>query len=202
MADEWYYAHDATRLGPFSGQQLKNLAIVGDIIPSDTVWKQGVEKGVLASRVKYLFALPAVIVSVSLAEMPVFSPMPPAAEKSVPDVEPTSSPPPEAVPPPGQVDSETVLATSVISESKSPSTPTRSTVAPKPARKGRAIALKGADIVSQDGTQAKYRRKCTECGHKDGGCQSIPITTKTTKTGYYCPKCRKKREVIIQCIMS
>jgi len=59
MADEWYYAHDATRIGPFSAFQLKKLATLGSILRTDTIWKVGVEKGVLASKVKNLFTLPS-----------------------------------------------------------------------------------------------------------------------------------------------
>ena len=60
MANHWYYVHGATgngatRNGPFSDRELANLAGAGQILPADTVWKEGVAQGVLARRVKYLF---------------------------------------------------------------------------------------------------------------------------------------------------
>jgi hypothetical protein len=57
MAGIWYYAHDETRIGPFSSRQLKELASTGAILLSDTIWKEGIAKGVVASRVKDLFPL-------------------------------------------------------------------------------------------------------------------------------------------------
>ena len=68
MADEWYYAHDANKIGPFSGQQLKNLAATGHILQADIIWKEGVAKGVLASKVKNLFSLPPARVTLSTVD--------------------------------------------------------------------------------------------------------------------------------------
>jgi hypothetical protein len=55
MADEWYYWHDTEVLGPFSGRLLAGLAAAGKLLPTDTVWKEGIERGVPASSVKHLF---------------------------------------------------------------------------------------------------------------------------------------------------
>jgi len=55
MAAFWYYAHNENRLGPFSSRQIKELAGAGAILLSDTIWKQGIAKGMLACRVKNLF---------------------------------------------------------------------------------------------------------------------------------------------------
>ena len=57
MAAIWYYAHDENRIGPFSSRQLKELASTGAILVCDTIWKEGIVKGVVASRVKNLFPL-------------------------------------------------------------------------------------------------------------------------------------------------
>ena len=58
MADQWYYASDQEKLGPFSSAQLRELAVIGQLSPTHTVWKEGVEKGVLAVKVKNLFPVP------------------------------------------------------------------------------------------------------------------------------------------------
>jgi GYF domain 2 len=189
MAENWYYAHDANRVGPFSDRQMKNLALSGTILGTDTVWKQGVEKGVLASRVKNLFSLqPAiVIVPVQIAtDLAQVLPRRPLFEMIVPVVELTSSPSPTIV--------AAIVAPAILAAAPLPPK-----AIPKPARKGRAVATKGADIVSQDGVKARYRRKCTVCGNKDLAVQTVVITNRTTNTGYYCPKCKKKRDVTIQC---
>jgi len=58
MADQWYYGAGGERHGPFSARQLQELAADGRIRPSDTVWKEGIDQGVLAHKVRNLF-LPA-----------------------------------------------------------------------------------------------------------------------------------------------
>jgi hypothetical protein len=57
MADHWNYAQGGDKLGPFSARQLKDLAAAGRILPTDTVWKEGIDKGVLAANVKNLLPL-------------------------------------------------------------------------------------------------------------------------------------------------
>jgi ribosomal protein S27AE len=74
MADKWYFAKGETKLGPYSSAQLKELADNGKILPSDTVWKEGIEKGVLAAKVKYLFSVPPGKVPPSPAAKVVASP--------------------------------------------------------------------------------------------------------------------------------
>jgi hypothetical protein len=83
VADRWFYARGEGKKGPYSGQQLKDLAGTGDVLPTDTVWKDGVEKGALASRVKHLFAAqppvaPVVAAEPELIPLTPFVPAPPA----------------------------------------------------------------------------------------------------------------------------
>jgi hypothetical protein len=184
MAEAWYYARDANRIGPFSGSQLKNLAALGSILRTDTIWKEGVEKGVLASKVKNLFSVIAVT---GLSNLPAGTP---AAAELISVVASHSSTLEE--PSPATNSAET-------SQEKPAATLQKPVIAQRPVRKGRAVATKGADIVSQDGFKAKYRRKCTVCGNKDLAVQTIVITNRTTNAGYYCPKCKKMRVVTIQC---
>lgn len=155
MAGGWYYSHDGAKIGPISGEDLKELAADGGVLPTDTVWKAGVEGGVTADRIKNLFVVPGSPVVV------VISTTPPSVE------------------------------TAKLPDQPKPIVRTN--------KRGTATAIKGADIVSTDITQARYRMKCTECGHKDSSCRTIQISNKLTKTGFFCPKCRKRREVVIQC---
>jgi hypothetical protein len=55
MADLWFYGEDECKLGPFSARELRDLANCGLIHAADTIWKEGIEKGVLARKVKNLF---------------------------------------------------------------------------------------------------------------------------------------------------
>lgn len=164
MAGTWYYTHDQAKIGPFTAQELTDLAARGDILRTDTVYRDGVARGILASRVKNLFVPSAPLLADAPPALIAAAPAPPEAEMPKPEIE------------------------------KAPAKP-------RPVKKGTALALKGADIVSQDGDYAKYRMKCTTCGHKDASCKTIPITNKTTNTGFFCPKCKRRREATIQCRM-
>jgi hypothetical protein len=169
MATGWYYAaFGEKRLGPFSPTQLQELAAAGTILPIDTVWQEGNEQGVLASRVKHLFAR----VAASAPAAPVTEASPAVVATSTPLLTPEPVAAPQAEPKPAE----------------------------KPAaKKGRAMALKGCEIVSQDGVYARYRKKCVKCGNKDASCHMITISNKSFKADYFCPKCRKRCEVSIQC---
>jgi len=60
MAEVWYYGKDGSKIGPFTGRELREMAGCGMLLPGDTVWKQGIPMGVQARRVKGLFrAVPA-----------------------------------------------------------------------------------------------------------------------------------------------
>lgn len=55
MPGEWYCTRDGkSRLGPFTAEQLKQLATSGMLAPADLVWKQGLPRWVPASQVKGL----------------------------------------------------------------------------------------------------------------------------------------------------
>jgi hypothetical protein len=56
------------------------------------------------------------------------------------------------------------------------------------------VAGKGVVIVGQDGATVKYRMKCSTCGREESSWKSIAIPRGTTRTGFFCPKCRKRRD--------
>jgi hypothetical protein len=60
MANQWYFAWDDHKFGPFSALQLQELAVLGRLQPSDIVWKNDMEKGVVAEKVQHLFGHPPV----------------------------------------------------------------------------------------------------------------------------------------------
>jgi GYF domain 2 len=162
MSGGWYYAHeDQPKLGPYSGEVLKELAASGTILPTDTVWKAGVEEGVEAHLVKNLFAAPAAPVAPVIVKLESNG-----DEGTIP------------------------FADEAMAKEK--------TSRPKLKTRATATAVKGATIVSQDGVDARYRMMCSKCGHADSSCRTIKIMPRTTKSGFFCPKCKKRREVVIQ----
>src|SRR5262245_6143709 len=80
MAHRWYYERNRQRFGPYSGAELKELASAGELRPQDTVWQEGIAKGSLASRVKYLFDPPAATAVVK--ELPSPAPAPTTAAEA------------------------------------------------------------------------------------------------------------------------
>ena len=175
MADSWYYARGDKRNGPFSGRQLRDLADAGNILGTDTVYKTGVEQGMLATKVKHLF--------------PQIEPMPPVIAKSLP----AELPPVEVAaiePPPVGLTEETpppIMPEGESHQSKPFQEP--------PARRRTASAGKGAIMMGQDGTNVRFKKQCTTCQHIDSSSISMKITQGIMRAGFFCPKCRKRREV-------
>jgi hypothetical protein len=60
MSSKWFYAHEGQVFGPTTAEHLKQLAVAGQLLPSDEVWKEGMTKRVRAEKVKGLFAAPLV----------------------------------------------------------------------------------------------------------------------------------------------
>ena len=186
MADEYYYTQDEVKHGPFSGRQLQDLAAEGRIRRTDIIWKEGLAQGVLAERVKHLF---------------------PASQQSGP---PASAPPAAT----GPVANGQATLTETSAEATTEATPadTQQQEEPKeqpPAyqprpvtkKKGRAVAIRGAIIVSQDGAYVQIRKKCVECGFEDAAKTTLPIRPSVTRVNFFCRKCRRMRLCEIQGIL-
>lgn len=54
MADQWYVGRNGQKAGPYATDQLKQMAAAGQLVPSDLLWKQGLEGWVPLSKVKGL----------------------------------------------------------------------------------------------------------------------------------------------------
>ncbi len=51
----WYYAKDEEELGPVPTSKLKSMATSGDLLPSDLVWKEGMDDWAPAETLRGLF---------------------------------------------------------------------------------------------------------------------------------------------------
>jgi hypothetical protein len=226
MNVQWYYTAGDTRQGPFSGTELQALAAAGKIQPGDMVWREGVARGVPAHRVKHLFAEDAAAGVSNLAVAPSAIDHPPGtetvaghesvrephaaaetiatertaiAEGAAPQASASPPPPDPQVKKPAQPPSppQTPDKSDASEEAQAAPAP-KPPVQQPPPRKGRATAVRGAVIVSQDGTTVYFRKKCSQCGHEETGRSRLPIRNGVTRAGYFCPKCRKLRPVEIQ----
>ena len=140
MADQWFYGRGSDITGPVSGPELSGLAAGGTLLPTDTVWRDGVEDGVPAGQVPDLFPAAATPVAPT--------PAAPAGYRTM-------------------------------------------------TTNARAVAGKGAMIIGQDGKTVKFRMKCTTCGKEDSSWKSIAIPHGVARAGFYCAKCRKRRDAEI-----
>ena len=186
MADQWYFWHETEILGPFSGQELLALATAGDIIPTDTVWKNGIEGGVPASRIQHLF--PAVLADIPVDELLASAESPAAAIEEAPAAAP--------------VESAAKPAEAVVPVPVNPPQRWGDGGGGQPKNKARATAGKGAVIMGQDGVTVRFRMKCTECKYEDSSWKTLPIARGTMRVVFYCPKCRKRRQCEINGYLS
>lgn len=200
MSEKWFFAHGGDRIGPYTAQEMRVRALSGEIQPTDTVWKEGIEKGVLATKVKHLFDnSPPIASHVEVGDL---------APANIPDH--LSSPPEGSSLSPLQetdtndaVDEPQVEPTLVGGTETRESTnveaiqqkPILSPPAPKKERLKRAVPIRGVSIVSQDGKTVKFRKKCIDCGHQDSSWSNMIIRTGSMRVAYFCPKCKKRREV-------
>lgn len=182
MASTWFYSHAEITFGPYSAQQLKDLATDGQILPMDRIWIEGTEKKVLAKKVKNLFEV--VIVGATAPAAVVVPPQEVAAIHTPAEPTPVSPTPaaPETTPEP------IAQAATDLTKSK---------ITPPPVRKGFATRPKGAIIVSQDGATVRYRKKCSTCAQEDTSTSRMTIRNGPMREGFFCPNCRKRREVEI-----
>jgi hypothetical protein len=218
MAEELYVGRGARKAGPFSPSQLRGLAAAGRLELTDTIWKEGMEKAIPIARVKNLFSVPLAHAN-RPAAVPVISaasPFPlPAADLSprVEIVQARSSPESASLPsaeeaaalpevvlvigPLIPLDGEKAAPPEPEAKKATPSRPPQSHV-----RKMRALAVKGAILLGQDGVSVNYRKKCTKCGFEDACRSTLRIAQGVTRINFYCPKCKRSHDVQIQGIMS
>jgi hypothetical protein len=56
MSQEWHYAHGGVQKGPVTEPQLKALIALGQLLPNELVWRDGLAEWVKAGTVRELFS--------------------------------------------------------------------------------------------------------------------------------------------------
>jgi hypothetical protein len=213
MIEQIYVERSGRKFGPFSARQLKVLANAGKLRPTDTVWKEGMGKAVLAAKVKNL--LPSL--------QTLSCPLDAVAAKATQAASSTASSDDLSI---SYLDGSAVAdfaqaqpkERSETSDKNVPTVPGQEipAVADQSVDRGaglnakppvrpsekprmrRAVAGQGAVLVSQDGYRVHYRKKCSACGFEDNCRSTMLISTGITQSHFFCPKCRKNRPVQIK----
>jgi hypothetical protein len=200
MADRWFFGRGDSRFGPFSASELRAFMVDGQLQPTDTVWKEGTEAGMLASRVKNLFPPSAMAPAAVLTTPPAPAPTHEhnGANKLTGEGKPTG-------------DSESLLSPSA--EGPAPAVASPTPAAAEPAahaapethsrrlpnkEKAHVQSVQGGILLSEDGKYLQYRKKCRKCGFEDAARSSLPIKNGVVRQIFYCPKCRKPSDVEIR----
>ncbi len=91
MSGQWHYQQGEQSRGPVTGAELKGLAAAGTLLPTDLVWKDGMDKWVPARSLKGLFppgcAATAVPVPTTPTSAEAVRPGPPTLPPPLPDDE-------------------------------------------------------------------------------------------------------------------
>lgn len=198
MLKQFYVTRNNKRVGPFSGAQLRRFAAAGRLLPTDTVWKEGMEKPVPAAKVKSLFSAPPPPPPPASASAPAENDLVPL-EAAVVELGPSALSTAQAASAGPILEAMTappaLRATDHESERRAVAKENSPGPALEPIRKRVAVALVGAVLISQDGVTVYYRKKCSTCGFEDSCRSSMRIGQGTTRNHFFCPKCRKNRDV-------
>ncbi len=207
MTVDFYVGRNNKRFGPYSAAQLRELATSARLRPTDTLWKEGMESPVLLSKVKNLF--PSLTITNDSAPKVASSSLTTVSEmqsvnssgEGLSEASPVLSAAGEIPSDPGMVP----LSSSPWTDLTETDEPAQAVASEKPAVKEpekvvtrRAVGIRGAIILGQDGHSVHFRKKCTQCSHEDTCRSTMLIGNGLTRTHFFCPKCRKSREVQIQ----
>src|SRR5260370_14353431 len=189
MADQWSFAWGQNKFGPFTSQEMRALAASGRLQPDDTVWKEGVEEGVAAARIKNLFV--GRDASLTPAPQPAeHGPTSPAPDENLPGEEslpsdadfivaeqPTDDPAQE---------NDSDNSSETLAPAKAPPPPAK-----EKERKGIVMGATAAIVLGQDGRTVQIRKKCRKCGHEDTTRTPLPIRNGPCRCIFFCPHSHK-----------
>jgi GYF domain 2 len=163
MTGQYFFAHGETKHGPYTADQMRDLATAGKIQRTDLVWQEGMKQRFQAALVEFLFEDSA---AATETEDSVEAPGEPAAAHEAPEK------PPDP------------MAERIFEKPARP---------PEKDRPKRVVSIKGGILCSQDGKHVQFRKKCTVCGYEEQGRTTLLIRAVTMKIPFFCRKCRKGR---------
>ena len=208
MANRWYFTRDSKTYGPYSAGQFRGLAASGRLRPRDTVWKEGMEKRVLAAKVKDLFTAAQLRPPVALTPAADATPPPRAPAEAPPDARPEDIPddmelvplvdgpsaaaavPPKAPAAPEGETAPQLSGPTALAPAKTEQHPQQ-----QEAQKRRVLSIKGGVLQSQDGATVRFRKKCLKCGQDDTSVTSMAIPPGFLRVNFFCHKCKKSQQV-------
>jgi DNA-directed RNA polymerase subunit M/transcription elongation factor TFIIS len=190
MADDWYFTRGGETHGPLSAVQLREEAVAGRLGRDDAVWKDGMQKRVLAVKVQHLFTgvpegPPALVEEPALPSLEAAVGEAPGSLDDMPDD-------PKLVP----LDDAPMLAPQAAAEEE----PAQKPAPPRHSgevRKRRVTRVTGAVLTSQDGAVMRFKKKCVKCAHEDTSLTTLQIPSGSMRMSYFCPKCRKNQPIEI-----
>jgi hypothetical protein len=176
MADQWYFARDGMRFGPYSAAQLRQLAASRQIHLQDTVWKAGSARSAVAAKVKGLFPGTPVMAPPVLPHSERLAPQPPRLADEGASWTPAPS-----------------TARPRRTDPGHPEVPLQPSDAPR-----RVLRVTGGVLLSQDGMVLRYRKQCLKCGYVDTRQTAMRIPGGMVSLSFFCPKCKQTQRVEIQ----
>jgi hypothetical protein len=79
-----------------------------------------------------------------------------------------------------------------------PPKPERRPTPPQEVKKRRVLGVKGGDLLSQDGSVVRFRKRCMKCGKEDNSVTTMQIPPGFVRVNFFCPKCKKSQQVEVQ----
>jgi hypothetical protein len=95
---QWYYSKNNQQQGPVSPEQLKQLAVSGQLQPSDLVWKEGMGQWVEGRKIKGLFPAAPPANNLVPPPLPTAPNIPPVPTSATTNAQASSSDQPTAAP--------------------------------------------------------------------------------------------------------
>jgi GYF domain 2 len=163
MTGQYFFAHGETKHGPYTADQMRDLATAGKIQRTDLVWQEGMKQRFKAALVEFLFEDPADATDAD-------------GSASTPDELLVA---PEVPEPPPAPAAEQVFEKPARPQEKD--------------RPKRVVSIKGGVLCSQDGKHVQFRKKCTVCEYEEQGRTTQVIRAGSMKVAFFCRKCRKGR---------
>lgn len=202
MAELLYVARGDMTLGPFTPHQVREFAASGKLRPTDTIWKDGMAKPELATKFKNLMPAGPIALAEDGPVTEVDAPTPSPDESSHPSGAETALAPSTTSHSDGQITlaaSNSAMPAAEVDPSvqEQPGTEEKKLppVPDKAAPKFHLVAVQGAVVVSQNGVSAHYKKKCITCGFVEAKQTNVRIIRGTTRTNFFCPKCKKTKPV-------